>query len=167
MESFVAVAGTLFGALIGVSGSYLIQRNSYRSASGERLADLRRQTCLEFLASAHEMFVQIDEIHRLLRRRMLTEDVAKDQLVKVDAGSTQTALEALRLVASDGVAESAAELWIQLRRRDEPRGRLMDRRHYDDWRDSYWLARRRIIDSARRDIGFEPLDWASAGVTRH
>lgn len=112
------------------------------------------------------MFVEIDEIHRRMKRRLLTEDDARDRLLKVAPAPTQTALEALRLVASDGVAESAAELWIHLRRRDEPSGRQMDRQAFYEWRDSYWLARRRIIDSARQDIGFAPLDWASAGVSR-
>jgi hypothetical protein len=73
------------------------------------------------------MFVEIDNIQLRLRRRLLSEEQARDQLLSIARGRTQTALEGLRLIASDGVAESAAGLWIHLRRRDEAR-------------DAYWIG---------------------------
>ncbi|ANS29387.1 putative membrane protein [Rhodococcus opacus] len=164
MESLIAVAGTLLGGLLGILGSYFTQRTGYRRESRERLAAVRRQLYVEFLISVHEMFAQVTEVHQAHRARAISPVEASEILRKISPRSSQAALENLRLVASDRVAAAAADLWARMRRDAQPLGSDLEWQRFSKWRKNYWSARQFFIDAARRDIGFEPLDWSRAGV---
>ena len=159
----MAVVGTLLGAVVGVVGSYLVQRTSYRNESEERLGTTRREAYLDFLQGTHHMFVQINAAHHDFQRGNLNESDARERLRSVSAAEAQSSLEALRLVATDPVAAAAARLWAHMRRNASPLGDL-HRPRYVEWRHGYWKRRRAILDAARSDTGFAPLDWDSAGV---
>ncbi len=164
MESVVAVIGTLLGATVGVVGSYLIQRAQLKRETHERLSDLRRETYLAWVTRVHAYFASAREASRpkLSENQRVTKRVRPERTDPVPA---QTALEGLRLVASDEAAASAAKVWSHLRRHKVPDHGAASMAEWNEWQDDYWTLRRNFLDAARRDLGFEPLNWLDAGAT--
>ncbi|TWD82590.1 hypothetical protein FB561_3725 [Kribbella amoyensis] len=168
MESLIAVLGTLLGAIVGVAGTYLTQRSSYRRESEERLATARRHAYVDFLTAVHDLYTQVVELRRVHREdgRTRQETVAEVRLLS--AREAQARLESLRLLASELPASRAAALWDHLRGDGLMRGQDLEGQRFRAWRDTYWLSRRRFIDAARLDTGLDELDWsqAAAGPSR-
>ena len=98
-------------------------------------------------------------------KRGTTLFVIEPEPYEVSLQQAQAALEALRLVASDGVAVPAAAIWQHLRQRRVAINGDGDRAAYKAWQAKYWLLRREFVDSARVEVGLAPLDWARAGVS--
>jgi hypothetical protein len=164
MDAFVAVLGTLLGGLLGAIGTYVNQRSAHRSEADERLATLRREVYLRYMVAVHTMYAQIAEIHRSHRDHAITDEDAVRRLRAVSAQDAQLALEDLRLVSGDNGVGVGAKLWRLMRRDPSPLGEDVTWSGFTVWRDEYWNARRGMTDAARADLGYQPLDWNTAGA---
>lgn len=163
--AWVGVVGTLGGVTVGWLGTLASQKLSYRREATERLAASRRVAYLAWLSKVHVMYEAIAKIHRDASRGAGDPADAGRQLRDLSSADAQTALEDLRLVATDDLASAAAAIWRQLRREQVPIGQDMDPANWRRWRDDYWGLRRAFLDAARVETGFPPLDWHSASVT--
>ena len=166
MNAVIAVVGTLVGTALGALGSYVTQSTGYRREARERLEAVRRQVYVQWLTTLHETYNQVREASSRHRHGVTTVEHLVTELRQVSPEQTQSALEGVRLVASDAVAASAATLWAHLRRESVPQGGERSSDGWRLWRDNYWDLRRQFINAARGDLGFQPLDWTQAGVSR-
>jgi hypothetical protein len=164
MDAFVAVLGTLLGGLLGAAGTYVNQRSARRSESQEKLGTLRREVYLRYMLAVHAMYTQVAEIHRTHRDQAITDEDAVRRLRAVPAQDAQLALEDLRLVSGDHGVAVAAKVWSQMRRSPSPIGENVTWAGFTEWRNEYWTARRDMTDAARADLGYQPLDWSTAGA---
>lgn len=160
----IGVLGTLLGTVVGLAGSYFSQRAAYRREAAERLAAVRREIYVDFLASVHQMYIVVRRLHREHGAGTLSAQESAERLRSLSPESAQVALESLRLVASDSVAAAAGELWARMRVDAEPLGADLTTRRKVRWRRRYWNDRRALIDAARVDSGFGSLEWPAAGV---
>lgn len=164
-SAWVGVIGTLGGVAIGWVGNMASQSQAHRREADERLANSRRETYLRWLERVHFMFEEIAQVQRKVSRGTLSSSDASDQLRDVSSTDAQTALEDLRLIATDDLAAAAAAIWTHMRRHLVPIGRETNRGAWQSWRSEYWVLRHAFLDAARAEIGFKPLDWAQASVT--
>jgi hypothetical protein len=158
VDAFIAVLGTLLGGVLGAVATYVNQKSAHRSEAAERLATLRRQVCLEYLAVVHELYGQVDDVHRAHHDGAVGDDVASQQLRGVSSRPAQTALENVRLVASDGVKGEAEALFELMRREKAPLGQDLSWSVYRDWQTKYWKARKELTEVARSELGFDDHD---------
>lgn len=158
MEAVVAVVGTLFGAVIGGLGSFLVQRTADRTRERTRLAELRRDTYVGFLAAAHALFVELRGICRT------PSDDQRSRLRAVSTDDAQLSFEQVRLVGGEAVVTHAAEIWRWLRRHRVPEGDDTTPEAVHAWQESYWNMRWDFMQAARKEAGLPPLDRARAGT---
>ena len=158
MDALIAVLGTLLGGLLGAVGTHLNQKSAHRSEAGERLATLRRQVYLEYLAAVHELYGHVDDVHRAHHDGAAGDDVAFQQLRGLSSRPAQTALENVRLVAGDGVKGEAEALFELMRREKPPLGQDLSWAVYRAWQKKYWKARRELTEVARSELGFDDRD---------
>lgn len=162
---FTALAAFL-GSGIGVFGGHYTQRWAHRKASADQLRELRRQTALVWLGAVHEMYEQIADAHRhQVSSGKSQTDVARD-LRRIPSSKAQMALEDLRLSATNELAQSAAAMWVHMRRELVPIGRDLEYEHFHSWMNRYWEKRRQFINEVRKSQGQSPLDWEKAGITQ-
>jgi hypothetical protein len=163
----VAVAGTLLGALVGALSTYFTQAASYQRESSERQRDLRRKVYLEWLRLTHQLFAAVDQVVR--EHPESSTEAVVSALNRIPAEPGQVALENVRLVANEDVAEWAANMWAHLRRELVPQGQRPSNATWAEawraWDVKYWSLRRAFVDAARTDFGLPPLDWRRAGVS--
>jgi hypothetical protein len=164
MDTLVAVLGTLAGTIVGSTATCVSQRAQYRRESDERLRDARRLTYVRYLGLSHDVFVEIRRLASEGRSARFPGHTRLDMRT-VPAPAAQSALEELRLLSDDQVAESAAQLWAHLRKRGIPQGEPHSGSDWSTWGNAYWLFRRQLIDSCRRETGMSDLDWTRVGVT--
>jgi hypothetical protein len=163
--AWVGVIGTLGGVTAGWLGTMASQRFSYRREATERLTAERRVTYLAWMSKVHVMYEAIAMIHREATTGVVEPASAAHQLREASSTDAQTALEDLRLLATDDLAAAAAAMWSHLRRDPVPLGHDLNPAHWRTWRDAYWELRREFLNAARVETGFQPLDWTSASVT--
>lgn len=163
--AWVGVIGTLAGVVVGWIGTLVSQKLAHRRDVGERLAASRRVSYLAWLSKVHLMYEVIAGTHRDASRGSVPLADASHRLRDLSATDAQTALEDLRLVATDDLAAAAAAVWGHMRRERVAIGQDMDPSHWRLWRDQYWSLRRAFLDAARAETGFPPLDWHAASVT--
>lgn len=119
---------------------------------------------MEYLAAVYEVFEQISEVHRLHRGGQMLEEETAKALRSMPSKAAQATLENLRLVADDAVAAAAADLWTHVRRSPSATGEDLSSDQHQDWRERYWVTRRRLIDAARVSSRQKALDWSVAGI---
>jgi hypothetical protein len=158
VDAFIAVLGTLLGGLLGAVGAYVNQRSAHRSEAGERMTALRRQVYLEYLAAVHELYGEVDDVRRAHHDGAVHDDEASRQLRGASSRPAQTALENVRLVASDGVRGKAEALFELMRREKPPLGQDLSWQAYRDWQTKYWKARKELTEVARSELGFDEQD---------
>lgn len=161
MDGVIAVIGTLLGALLGASGAFLAQRTADRARERQRLADLRREAYVGFLAAVHRMFVQVSRIYR----DHPSDPGVVQQLAGVSPEAAQLCFEQVRLLASNDVAECASGLWSAMRRHSVPLGHDLSSDARRAWRNDYWTMRGDFTQAAREEMGLAALDWTRVGVT--
>ncbi len=164
MDAALAVAGTLLGVILGTVGARLNYMSAFRREAGERLAASRRETYVEWLTELNGVYRAIWEPSSSFHRDRITGEELWHALHDVSPVAAQASLENVRLIATNPVAGVAAQLWAHARREAVPRGRDQSLEGWKSWQETYWTLRRDFLDAARMDIGFEPLDWATAGV---
>ena len=165
MDAFIAVLGTLLGGVLGAVGSYVNQRSAHRSEAGERLSALRLQVYLDYLAAVHELYGQVDDVHKAHHGGALGDEAASQQLRGMTSRPTLTALENVRLVATDGVMAKAEALFELLRREKPPLGQDLSWPVYRDWQKQYWHTRKELTEMARSELGFDDHDRHAAPAT--
>lgn len=165
-SSWVGVIGTLGGVVVGWLGNLASQSRAHRRESEERIAVSRRTTYLRWLEKVHLMFDSIASVQRQVSRGTLDAKEAGHLLRDVSSTEAQTALEDLRLVATDDLASAAAALWTHMRRHRVPIGQEMSRSEWQKWRAGYWQLRHGFLDAARVETGFKPLDWERVSVSQ-
>jgi hypothetical protein len=165
VDAFIAVLGTLLGGVLGAVGSYVNQKAAHRSEAGERLAAMRLQVYLDYLAAVHELYGQVDDVHKAHHDGAVGDEVASQQLRGVTSRPTMTALENVRLVASDGALARAEELFELMRREKPPLGQDLSWPVYRDWQKKYWKARKELTEVARSELGFDDHDRHAAPAT--
>jgi hypothetical protein len=165
VDVVVAVIGTLVGTLIGVLGSYLTQRSHNAYESSERIATVRREVYVAYLSAGHALFMVLNPIIREAVADKWNQVNLQAELRAIDPAETQVCFESLRLVASQPVASKAASVQRCLRRHPAVLGYDISGAARRAWLDSYWQARRDLIDSVREELGFKRLDWSEAAVS--
>jgi hypothetical protein len=155
LDAFIAVLGTLLGGLLGAIGTYMNQRAAHRSEAGERLSVLRRQVYLQFMAAVHELYGEVDDLHRAHRDGALDDATTATRLGALSSRATQTALEDVRLVGGDDVVDRAETLFELMRREKPPLGQDLQWPAYRDWQGGYWRARKALTEAARSELGFD------------
>lgn len=170
MQSLIAVFGTLLGGVVGALGTYVTQRVGYKRESVERLTASRRVAYAEFLTAAHEVYREVNRIHRSQKYGELTQEDAWRNLRAVSPHSAQAALESLRFLSTDETAAAAAKLWQVVRGTKVARGDAgssFSSADLREWRESYWACRLRVVNAGRLDTGLPELDWSVAGAGWH
>lgn len=165
MDAVFAAVAAFLGSAVGVVGGFYTQRWTHRRASADQLRELRRQTALAWLSAVHEMYQNVSDTHRELRRRRMQDTEAAERLRAQPSLRAQLALEDLRLSATSGLARSAAVMWVHLRREPVAIGQDLDFDHFLAWTEQYWVKRRQFINDVRTSQGQQPLDWETAGIT--
>lgn len=141
MDTLIAVLGTLAGTIVGSAATFVTQRSQYRREAEERLRDARRLVYIRYLELSHDVYMEIRRLASEGRKARFPGNARLD-MRSVPAAPAQTALEELRLLSEDEVAESAAKLWANLRKRGIPQGQPHSSSEWTAWNDQYWKLRR-------------------------
>lgn len=159
----IALAGALLGALIGALSSYLVQKASYLREADERQKTFLRSVYLDFLREIFLFYRSVGDVYQKHKASPDLQAAAAD-FAALSPGAAQSALEHLRLTASDDVAARAARRWAHFRKEPVPLGQDTSSKAWGKWSDRYWMLRREFLDSARKELALSPLDWSKAAV---
>ncbi|MCM3515075.1 hypothetical protein [Nocardioides sp. P86] len=114
--------------------------------------DRRQKAFSALLVTTHVLYDDIRRLRQHRRERSLDDEQYAAELRALSGIEGQTAVEELRLNATDGTASSAEALWQHLRSGGVPRGTAVASSEWVAWKEQYWILRLRLIEDCKRDL---------------
>jgi hypothetical protein len=114
-----------------------------------------RQTYAAFLTGTANIYQDIVKARRARRDEAGDDDAYRRMLKAIQPSESQAALEEIRLLSADRVAEHASSIWRHLRSTEVASGVDLSSQSWVAWKEEYWRLRAALVAECKASLSVD------------